>query len=260
MAKFKYKNPKEQRKNVGIKGINGKVATHHCMIADLVNNFEKPTILELGTCEGTSTSLLLTECEKNNGFMVSVDIEDRSDVAISNNWQFIKSDDLLVDYIITQAEILKNGIDILHIDSLHTYEHVSKQLMNWYEYVNEGGYITLHDVDPYACSPDGFKPSASTYQDLAGDLKAVKEFFYANQDNLFLEIHYGATGMAIIKKLSARGEKPFPAKIIRGYKRQPGIIKSSKLLISSVKRLFIDRISTLIGNTKWENRYDEVEW
>ncbi|MHC4870925.1 MAG: class I SAM-dependent methyltransferase [Planctomycetota bacterium] len=259
MAEFKYKQPENFRKICGTRGLDGKVATHHCLVADLLHDKPEPVILELGTCEGLSTSLLLTECEKQKGSMVSVDIEDRSDVAVSENWLFVKSNDIESEYIIDKAPVLKKGIDLLHIDSLHTYEHVKSQLMVWYKHVKQGGYITFHDVDPFACSPNGFKPSASTYQDLAGDLKAVKEFFYANQDDLFLEIHYGATGMAIMKKLSPLGSEPDPPVMIKGYKPFPGIRQSFKLLINAFKNCIVDRATTSVGKEQWQNRYAESD-
>ena len=37
-------------------------------------------------------------------------------------------------------------IDHLFIDSLHTYDHVMKQLKKYEPYVTPGGIITLHDI------------------------------------------------------------------------------------------------------------------
>jgi predicted O-methyltransferase YrrM len=255
MAKFKKYNPDEIRSKVGTKGLWGKVATHHCLVADLLENIDKPLVVECGTAAGLSNCLLLSMTEKKRGKMVSLDIQDFHDTAESPVWTFIQTDDTDLEYIQEKAPEIKNGVDLLHIDSLHSYEHVCKQLMNWYPYVKEGGHITFHDVDPVCCSPIGFKPSPSTYQDIAGDLKAVKEFFYANRDDLFLEIHYGATGMAVMKKLSPLGTKPNAPIKIPSFIKPPGMIKSAKLLLSAIKRFFVHKTHILLGTEQNADKY-----
>jgi len=45
---------------------------------DYLYQLEKPIILEFGVRHGLSTKLFLDTCEKNDGFLYSVDIDDNS--------------------------------------------------------------------------------------------------------------------------------------------------------------------------------------
>ena len=42
----------------------------------LIEHLKEPNILELGVQQGVSTKKFLNLCEKNNGYLYSVDIED----------------------------------------------------------------------------------------------------------------------------------------------------------------------------------------
>mgnify|MGYP000506832177 CR=1 FL=1 len=59
-------------------------------------------ILECGVRKGLSTSIFTYHSEKNNGHCFSVDIEDCSDVVISEHWSFIQSDDNMKIHWITK--------------------------------------------------------------------------------------------------------------------------------------------------------------
>ncbi|GEM_PF-2122978 len=256
MASFKHYQPTAFYANNGQPGLEGKVATHHCLVAELVERFDRPVVLELGTAKGLSTCLLLSACERRSGRMVSVDIQDYADVAQSPAWQFVQADDARVEDVLAQAPHLREGIDLVHVDSCHTYEHVTRQLMGWYPYVKAGGCLTFHDVDPAACGPTGFKPSPSTYQDLQGVARAVKDFFRANEDELFLTIHYGATGMAVMHKLSALGTEPRPPAQRTKYVPRVGVRRACGLLARAVANCARDRVHTWTGRTDWRDRYD----
>jgi len=43
---------------------------------------------------------------------------------------------------------LKNGIDVVFIDGMHTYEQSLKDVNNCLKYLNENGVIVLHDCNP----------------------------------------------------------------------------------------------------------------
>ncbi|MEO1131333.1 MAG: hypothetical protein AAFX40_01355, partial [Cyanobacteria bacterium J06639_1] len=63
------------------------------------------------------------------------------------------------------------------------------------------------------------------------------EFFYANEDDLFLTVSYGSTGLASLYKTSAKGTMPHPA---RGIQRRDSsaiamMRHQPSLLASSVK-------------------------
>ena len=189
-------------------GLDGKIATHHLKLYRLVARMEKPTIVEFGVEKGRSTCVFLQACEETGGHLYSLDIADCSDVAVSPAWTFIQQSDQELDDILSKAPALKNGIDLLHIDSLHSREHVGRTLMKWFPYVKNGGHITFHDVDPTPYLKDQRKDNPKHEIEAIGLSNIIKEFFYANEDQLFLEYHFGSTGMGIMQKLSPLGTQP----------------------------------------------------
>ena len=56
-------------------------------------NIKNINILELGVREGISTKKFLEVCEKNQGNLTSIDIDDCSKVSSDPRWKFIKGRD-----------------------------------------------------------------------------------------------------------------------------------------------------------------------
>ncbi|MEO1134417.1 MAG: class I SAM-dependent methyltransferase, partial [Cyanobacteria bacterium J06639_1] len=132
-------------------GVRGKEATQLMTMYERSREKHSPVMLELGTRQGKSTTVLLKACDETNGRLVSVDIDDCSDVAMSERWQFVRSNSTDVEAILARAPHLADGIDILYVDSLHKREHVEREVMNWYPYLNREAWIFFDDVDanPY---------------------------------------------------------------------------------------------------------------
>ena len=98
--------------------------------------FEKKNIniLEFGVENGNTTSLFLEICEKNSGFVISVDHKDCSNLFNSSNWIFIESRD--DNYKQIEDQIKNNSFDIICLDTIHTKKHVKKILEYYYKYLN----------------------------------------------------------------------------------------------------------------------------
>ena len=62
-------------------------------IKQIVEKIKFPRILELGVQKGNSTKMFLELCDKNDGYLMSVDIDDCSYVANNKRWEFIHSSD-----------------------------------------------------------------------------------------------------------------------------------------------------------------------
>jgi predicted O-methyltransferase YrrM len=210
MPKCRYFDFDDLRQQENQPGLPGKVATHHLKLYDLVSGMDHPTVVEFGVDKGRSTCVFLSACEATGGHLYSVDIRDCSEVAESDAWTFIQQSDQEIDAILAQAPALTSGIDLLHIDSLHAEEHVRRLLMKWFPYVKPGGYITFHDVDPTPFMQGQRKDNPRHELEVIGVADLIKEFFYANEDHLFLEFHFGSTGMGIMRKLSSLGAQPQP--------------------------------------------------
>ena len=199
-------------------GLSGQSATQLMLMYRRSVEKKQPVILELGAAKGASTTVFLQACEEQDGRLVSVDLADCSEISNSQRWQFIQADSTNVEFILSQAPYLADGIDILYIDSLHTREHVEKELMGWYPYLNEKSWIFFDDVDanPYRKGQrkDNFSMEAA-FNEIHD---YIKTFFYANENSLYLNIIYGSTGLASLYKLSKKGTVPHLAKSINHRK------------------------------------------
>jgi predicted O-methyltransferase YrrM len=170
----------------------------------------EPTILELGTETGASTTMFLQAVAENGGRVVSVDIEDCSMVADSERWIFVQADSTDVQTIITAAPTLKNGIDVLYVDSLHTRSHVRAEVEAWWPLLKEGAAVFFDDVDaaPYRAGRRKDSPTNEHNWDQIHDF--ILAFFHGNIAHTRLEVTYGSTGLAKLLKASAIGTYPAP--------------------------------------------------
>ena len=70
------------------------------IIKEHILDIHKINILELGVRKGNSTKMFLDVCERNDGYLTSIDIEDCSKVANNNKrWNFIHSSDSNFDFV-----------------------------------------------------------------------------------------------------------------------------------------------------------------
>jgi predicted O-methyltransferase YrrM len=189
-------------------GLASKVATQHLKLYHLVTQMNKPVIVELGVARGRSTCVLVHACEAAGGHLYSIDIADCSDAATSSAWTFIQEDDLNIQTIQAAAPGIKEGIDLLHIDSQHRSKHVGELLTRWFPYVKANGYITMHDIDPNPYTAGQRKDSPGAEYEVSKIADTIRQFFYANEEELFLEFHFGSTGMGMMRKLSPLGTLP----------------------------------------------------
>lgn len=106
-----------------------------------------PTVLELGTRSGNSTAAFLHALQvRQAGSLVSVDI-DEADVPGDwfelPYWRFVQGSDT-DSRIIAQ---LPKQVDVLFIDTSHTYEHTLVELTVYMPRVKPGGVALFHDTE-----------------------------------------------------------------------------------------------------------------
>lgn len=167
--------------------------------------YSDAAFLELGVASGNSTRILLSACSKTNSKLVSVDILDCSKVLNDKNWNFILSNSTDKDYILKNAPILKNGIDLIYIDSLHTAEHVKKELYTYFPLMNRYSKIFLDDIDSFPYMR-GNRKDNKTIEIANNEIyRLIREVFYMNMNQLELNMIHGSTGLAELTKLSAKG-------------------------------------------------------
>ena len=115
---------------------------------ELIKNIKNPSILEFGVQNGESTIRFLDLCNKNNGHLYSVDIDDCSNVSNDKRWKFIKTRDDNFDFVKSQ---IPKELDVIFIDSVHEANHVEKIFYNYYDQLKIGGYLFIDDIShlPY---------------------------------------------------------------------------------------------------------------
>ena len=170
------------------------------IIKAAISKIKKPNILELGVQKGVSTKMFLDICNKNNGKLTSIDIQDCSGVSKSKRWKFIMSSDDNFDYI--KNKIKNNKFDILFIDSLHEPNHVRKVFFYYYEYLKKGGLIFIDDIVwlPYIKNAIRDNQFVERINRLTFD--KILEIYNTNQNNFSLNINFYKSGLATIKKMN----------------------------------------------------------
>ncbi len=106
-----------------------------------------PMVLELGTRTGNSTAAFLHALQvAKSGKLLSVDI-DMPDVPGEwydlPYWEFRRGDD-------TDVTVIGNSlsqVDVLFIDTSHTYEHTLRELQLYMPLVSPGGVALFHDTE-----------------------------------------------------------------------------------------------------------------
>ena len=164
---------------------------------DLIQNIENPAILELGVQNGLSTKKFIDICNKNNGFLYSVDVDDCSKVSNDRRWTFIKSRD--DNFNLIKSKIPKE-IDILYIDSLHEADHVSKLIYNYYDLIKVGGFIFIDDISHLPYVKNGMRNNFYCEINNQETFNILLEIYFSNYDKIDLNFSSVSSGLAIIKK------------------------------------------------------------
>lgn len=178
-------------------------------IKNKINKFYEPNILELGVQTGNSTKMFLEICEKNNGFLTSIDIEDCSHVSKSKKWKFIHSSDDNFDYV---NKFINKELDIIFIDSLHEPNHIKKVFYNYFKFLKINGLIIIDDVSWLPYVKNGIKDNNFVERINRLTFEKILEIFNSNQNNLTLEVNFSGSGLAIFSKLTNNLEEEIKIK------------------------------------------------
>lgn len=180
------------------------------------SNRDNPIIVELGVDKGQSTKVFLNAIHnKPNAKLISIDNRDCSEAVKADNWEFVCQDSADVDALLSKKPILKNGIDILYVDSKHTPQHVVKEVFGFFEYMKKGSVIFFDDID---CSPymnGQRKDSVSNEIAFRNIFNLLEAIFRANHQSIDFAISRGSTGLARFTKISKLGTKLNPPIFIR---------------------------------------------
>jgi len=165
----------------------------------LILNVKKPNILEFGVEKGRSTIKFLNLCNKNDGYLFSVDPVDCSNVSKDSRWTFIKTKD---DNFQLVKSKLPSKIDIIYLDSVHEAKHVEKIFYAYYDKLKNGGFFFIDDVShiPYLKE----KKRNNFYCEINNreTYNKILDIYNGNSDLFDLSFNFKSSGLAIIKKKS----------------------------------------------------------
>ena len=197
-----------------------KDATHNYL-----NALDKPTILEFGVRHGFSTRLFLDYCEKNQGKLYSVDIDDCSKVSNSSHWEFIQSRDDNFEFLLTK---LPKEFDLIFIDSYHNAEHVKKIFYYYYPFLKKNGLILIDDISWIIYLKDKIKNNFNSEINNNELFFTLLEILNNNSENINIKFDFRGSGLAQILKTENNIDPP--KKII-----------SRKLSIKNILRKLFNR-------------------
>ena len=165
---------------------------------EYLNTTIEPVILEFGVRHGISTEFFLNICEKKNGFLYSVDMDDNSKKFNSNKWKFIHGRD---DNFKLVESFIPKKIDLIYIDSFHDAEHVAKIFFHYYPFLKDNGCLIIDDVSwlPYSKKNerDNFNSEINNHE----TFHKILDIYNNNTKNFNLTFNFKSSGMAkIIKK------------------------------------------------------------
>ena len=107
-------------------------------------------IVELGVRSGESTFVLERVAKLCQSRLISVDIDDCSDIHTYRDATFVQSDD--IEFAKTFGEWCKASnidpeIDVLYIDTSHVFEHTLEEIRSWFPYLADRAKVMFHDTN-----------------------------------------------------------------------------------------------------------------
>tara|TARA_B100001093_G_scaffold515704_1_gene592623 strand:- start:2726 stop:3355 length:630 start_codon:yes stop_codon:yes gene_type:complete len=180
------------------------------IIEKKLNDISNPVIVELGVNRGRSTKRFFDHIKLHGGKLFSIDIKDCSEALEDKDWNFFQCNDLHIEKILKKFPDLKNGIDVLFIDSYHDPNHVKSLLLKWFYYIRKNGYIFLDDTESYL-----YRIKKNLILSIINDAinLEIKNFYHANYHQLSYTKYYEGSGLAELHKNSDMGSVPISKKI-----------------------------------------------
>ena len=170
-------------------------------------------ILEFGVREGRSTKMFLDICAKNEGKLISVDVDDYSNLFNDDNWTFLKTRD---DDYEKVSSYFSEDFDIILIDSLHEPNHVSKLIYTYWKHLKLNGSMYIDDISWLPYMKNSWRDHEYTENINRDTFNKILEIQLSNYDNINLIFSFSGSGMCrIIKQNHNELSKPklmFPRK------------------------------------------------
>ena len=193
-------------------------------ILDHETNKKNINILEFGVREGRSTKMFLDICAKNKGKLISVDIDDYSNLFSDENWTFLKSRD---DNYKKVSSYFSEDFDIILIDSLHEPNHVSKLIYTYWKHLRPNGSMYIDDISWLPYMKDSWRDHKFTENINRDTFNKILEIQLSNYNNIDLSFTFNGSGMCKIIKLN------------EDQLNAPKLIKTRRYYIKNLLKKFI---------------------
>ena len=165
----------------------------------LISNITKPNILEFGVENGRSTMKFLDLCNRNDGYLFSVDIIDCSKITKNPRWSFLQTRD--DNFHLIKSKI-PSQLDVIYLDSVHEAAHVEKIFYEYYNMLKCGGYFFIDDIShiPYLRE----KKRNNFYCEINNKetYNTILDIYDSNSNLFDLYFTFKSSGLAIIRKNS----------------------------------------------------------
>ncbi|MDA9133987.1 class I SAM-dependent methyltransferase [Candidatus Pelagibacter ubique] len=166
---------------------------------DYLKSVTEPVILEFGVRYGQSTQLFLEICEKNNGFLYSVDVDDTSKKFNSKKWKFIHGRDDNFELI---ESYIPKKIDLIYIDSFHDAEHVAKIFFHYYPFLKDNGQLIIDDISWLIYSKKNERDNFNSEINNQETFNKILDIYNNNAKNFNLTFNFRGSGIAKIIKIN----------------------------------------------------------
>ena len=178
-------------------------------LENFIINYEKGkenlNILEFGVREGRSTKMFLDLCKRKGGKVLSIDVNDHSNLFNNNNWTFLKCRDDDYEKI---KKYIKENLDLILIDSLHEPNHVSKLIYMYWDNLKLNGSMYIDDTSwlPYLKNNwRDHKFTENINRDTFYEILSIKN---SNLENIDISFDFNGSGMCrLIKKSNQKLNK-----------------------------------------------------
>lgn len=166
---------------------------------EVSQTFSDSIFVDLGVREGASSGILCDRSKELNNKIYGVDIDFsllNTHLVENQNYEIITGDSSTIG---RDFEI-KNGVDILFVDTLHVKEQVLCELYYWIDKMNENSYIVFHDSHWDETMRENIGGVDWDRVDVAiTDFFDLKELKNQKNSNIEVTCHPESYGMTFIK-------------------------------------------------------------
>jgi len=165
----------------------------------LISNMPRPNILEFGVENGRSTLKFLELCQRNDGYLFSVDPADCSKITKDPRWCFLQTRD--DNFELVKSKI-PTQVDVIYLDSVHEASHVEKIFYAYYGMIKNGGYFFIDDISHIPYTKKNERNNFYCEINNKETYNRILDIYNNNSDILDLNFSFKSSGLAIIKKKS----------------------------------------------------------